>query len=1016
MTAMLTCSCNIYRFKANEETLYSALLLQDISFFDNETVGDLTSRLGSDCQQVSRGTGALIYLLILSLPLGLCTLIICSTLAAVMLIYGMYQKKAAKLTQEFTASANQVAQEAFSLMRTVRIYGTENLELERYKLWLEKLASISLRQSAAYGFWNLSFNTLYHSTQVIAVLVGGTFILGGHITAEKLTKFILYSEWLIYSTWWVGDNLSSLMQSVGASEKVFQLMDLLPSDQFISKGLKLQRLVGQIEFVNVSFYYPSRAAIPVLQHVNLSVHPGQVVAIVGLSGSGKSTLVNLLLRLYEPTNGQILIDGFPLRELDIKWFRERIGYVGQEPKLFRMDISSNIRYGCTSDISQKDVEWAAKQAYAHDFISSLPNGYETVVDDDLLSGGQKQRIAIARAILRDPPILILDEATSALDAESEHNIKGVLRAIGSDFTTKRTVIVIAHRLSTIQAADRIVVMNGGQIIEDFFRISTLPTGFNVDELIYVELGLLTGMGKSKLGAAPKLGLPRTFLAHNNAEDWAARARAWAAQKAAMEDHHPQPQFTQVGRTEEQNWFPQTVDSHYQDIQQHPFPSSGYQQFPASAATLHQQPIAYSQENASFNSGESSNVPEGHLPYNVSGGTSSGALTTSPSVLQQEVPSSYSSVTGKEETIDQKDQLYKSLPLPLSSSQEGQHHVQPSLPACGGSIFNEQPFAYGNQGADLTVDLSNQPLDFASGVSRDHDPHVQSSYTAHHDSAGNVRGLGHVALLPSINSWTPAVATGSVYPPIPPGLPSGPQHDPLVAIPSPVSGHAAPPFGSFPGPPTIPSAGVPYVLGPGTALHPTAGFPGDAYGVSNVSERPKKDDEEAARNAAINQEIKRVLTEVLLKVTDELFDEIATKVLHEDDLTVEVEHDTVTSNHKAAPSPPEVPTLKASAKVLVPVKARESETEDFSQDMHDVAENGSSPLELGMNSGGQTNLENDLSKTNSIESKSKISAAFSELSEPKVASGAMDLEINIDSRKTIHTTNGSGMSLLLEKML
>ncbi|WCJ38533.1 ABC transporter B family member 26 chloroplastic [Euphorbia peplus] len=471
---------NMILVKRMRETLYSALLLQEISFFDTQTVGDLTSRLGSDCQQVSRvigndlnlilrnavqGTGALIYLLFLSLPLGLCTLVICSTLAAVMLIYGMYQKKAAKLIQEFTASANEVAQETLSLMRTVRIYGTENLELDRYKLWLDKLAGISLRQSAAYGFWNLSFNTLYHSTQIIAVLVGGMSILGGQITAEQLTKFILYSEWLIYSTWWVGDNLSSLMQSVGASEKVFQLMDLLPSEQFASKGLKLQKMMGQIEFADVSFYYPSRPEVPVLQHVNVAVNPGEVVAIVGLSGSGKSTLVNLLLRLYEPTNGQVLIDGCPLRELDIKWLREKIGYVGQEPKLFRTDISSNIGYGCTREISQKDIEWAAKQAYAHDFISSLPNGYETIVDDDLLSGGQKQRIAIARAILRDPTILILDEATSALDAESEHNIKGVLRSVRSDLSTKRTVLVIAHRLSTIQAADRIVVMSAGRIVE-----------------------------------------------------------------------------------------------------------------------------------------------------------------------------------------------------------------------------------------------------------------------------------------------------------------------------------------------------------------------------------------------------------------------------------------------------------------------------------------------------------------------------------------------------------------------
>uniref|UniRef100_A0A803M758 ABC transporter B family member 26, chloroplastic n=1 Tax=Chenopodium quinoa TaxID=63459 RepID=A0A803M758_CHEQI len=428
--------------KRMRETLYSSLMLQDISFFDASTVGDLTSRLGADCQQVSRvigndlnlisrnilqGTGALIYLLILSWPLGLFTLAICITLSSIMIVYGQYQKKAAKLTQEYTASANDVAQETLSLMRTVRVYGTEERELGRYEVWLERLAGISLRQSAAYGLWNVSFNTLYHSTQVIAVLVGGMSILAGRLSAEQLTKFLLYSEWLIYSTWWIGDNVSSLMQSVGASEKVFQLMDLVPSEQFVSEGLKLQKLTGHIDFVDVSFSYPTRPE-------------------VGLSGSGKSTIVNLLLRLYEPTGGEILIDGFPLKKLDAQWLRARMGYVGQEPRLFRMDISSNIRYGCPREVTQEDVEWAAKQAFAHDFISSLPNGYNTIVDDDLLSGGQKQRIAIARAIVRDPAILILDEATSALDAESEHNIKVCV-------------------LSTIQAADKIVVMSGGHIVE-----------------------------------------------------------------------------------------------------------------------------------------------------------------------------------------------------------------------------------------------------------------------------------------------------------------------------------------------------------------------------------------------------------------------------------------------------------------------------------------------------------------------------------------------------------------------
>ncbi|XP_042048928.1 ABC transporter B family member 26, chloroplastic-like [Salvia splendens] len=471
---------NMILVKRVRERLYSTLLLQDISFFDSETVGDLTSRLGSDCQQVSRvigndlnlilrnvlqGSGALIYLLVLSLPLGLCVLGICVSLSTIMLIYGQYQKKSAKLTQEFTASANNVAQETFSLMRTVRVYGTEQQELGRYESWLEKLASINLRQSAAYGFWNFGFNTLYHATQVIAVVIGGMSILSGQITAEQLTKFILYSEWLIYSTWWVGDNLSNLMQSIGASEKVFHLIDLSPCDQFTAKGLRLQKLIGWIEFVDVSFHYPSRPSLSILQNFNMTVHPGEVVAIVGLSGSGKSTVVNLLLRLYEPTNGEILVDGHPMKSLNVKWLRERVGYVGQEPRLFRMDVSSNIKYGCPRAVTQQDVELAAKQAFAHDFILALPNGYQTLVDDDLLSGGQKQRIAIARAILRDPSILIMDEATSALDAESEHNVKGVLRTAKTEMQNKRTVFVIAHRLSTIQSADRIIVMDSGKIVE-----------------------------------------------------------------------------------------------------------------------------------------------------------------------------------------------------------------------------------------------------------------------------------------------------------------------------------------------------------------------------------------------------------------------------------------------------------------------------------------------------------------------------------------------------------------------
>ncbi|KAL4638946.1 hypothetical protein ACB092_03G182700 [Castanea dentata] len=455
-----------------------------------------------------------------------------------------------------------------------------------------------------------------------------------------------------------------------------------------------------------------------------------------------------------------------------------------------------------------------------------------------------------------------------------------------------------------------------------------------------------------------------YPVHSNEEDWAARARAWADAKTAMENQHSQSQFTPAGRIEDQSHYydqyPQSVDSHYSDIQNQSHLASSYQQFPVSDA---------------------------HLPYNVRDGTlagdssamfhQQGNMPASSSVHQQEVPSSYSSITGKEDTADQNQQSYKLLPPPNSSAQEGQHHVHP-LPA---------PFMYGNQSADSTVNPADQPLDFAPRFNHDYDSHMQSSY-AHHDSVGPVRGVDPVAA-GQLNNWNPPVTPGLVYPSISPDIASGAQqHDPSIAIHSSVPAHAAPPFGRFPGPgqPTIPSGGAPFALSAGTALHPTTTFSADAYGISTIPERPKKpsvpnwikeeikkavittsvdhlkeetqsnedegidksfgkadqadsksvdssrsteeddDDEdyvEAARTAAINQEIKRVLTEVLLKVTDELFDEIATKVLSEDDLTADVDQNTVTYNHKVSPSShPAVPVPKPSAKVLIPTLAKD----------------------------------------------------------------------------------------------
>ncbi|MED6180704.1 hypothetical protein PIB30_012580 [Stylosanthes scabra] len=471
-----------------------------------------------------------------------------------------------------------------------------------------------------------------------------------------------------------------------------------------------------------------------------------------------------------------------------------------------------------------------------------------------------------------------------------------------------------------------------------------------------------------------------YPAQNNEEDWAAKARAWAA-KSTMESQNPQSQFSPAGRVQEQSHYhdqyQQSVDSRYTDVQNQSHPSSTYQQFSYLDASAQRLP-GHSQDAASV-SLETSYTSDGHS-FGARDGTNTGDptvsfeqgnLPTNPSVHQQEVPSSYSSVPGKE-AADQIQQSYTMFPLPISSSQE-QRHVQPPLQAT---------FAPGSNSVDPAISLADQPLDFAPRFNHDSDLQMQSTYS-HHDSGTSM-------------NWAAPVAPAGGYAPIPAVHASGPQHDPSVAGP----GHVAPPFGRFPGPglpPAIPPTSAPFVLSTGTAIHPTAGFSADPYG---VPERPKKasvpnwlreeikktviaapsadsksvdssrsaDEEneevpsfaiadlaEAARTAAINQEIKRVLTEVLLKVTDELFDEIATKVLEEDDLVAE------------ASPPSSVLVPKASAKVLVPLKAKELEN-----DVATEKSNSSSPgdvLGLG-NYGSDADDGDDEIESSSVPTPSK----------------------------------------------
>jgi ATP-binding cassette subfamily B protein len=277
----------------------------------------------------------------------------------------------------------------------------------------------------------------------------------------ELTAFLLYTLTVAMSIGALSGLYADFMKAMGASRRVFELLDRVP-DLEAKGGLRPERVDGDVRFEGVDFRYPARADTQVLTGVDLAIRPGEVVALVGPSGSGKSTVASLVARFYDPDRGRVLLDGTSLRDLDPRWLREQVGAVSQEPVLFATSIAENVRYG-RPGASDADVDQALEAANALQFVSGFPEGTETLVGERgvRLSGGQKQRIAIARALLKDPKVLILDEATSALDTESEHLVQEALERLMHG----RTTLVIAHRLSTVRDADRVVVLDGGKVVE-----------------------------------------------------------------------------------------------------------------------------------------------------------------------------------------------------------------------------------------------------------------------------------------------------------------------------------------------------------------------------------------------------------------------------------------------------------------------------------------------------------------------------------------------------------------------
>ncbi len=478
--------------------LFEHLLAQEIAFFDDHKTGELTSRLSADTTLVQNAVsvnismglrfgaqvlGAIGFLVYTSPRLTAVMLGVVPPVALGAVAYGRRVRKLAREAQDALARANEVAEETIAGIRTVRAFAAERAEGNRYStaVW-DAFAIVWRRILTSAAFMSVSSFAAF-SALALVLWYGGRLVERGQMTPGGLTSFLIYTLTVALSLGGMSELWADLMRASGAAERVFELLDRQATIP-LSDGTKLDEVRGHVELRAVFFAYPSRQDMPVLRDVSLELLPGDVVALVGPSGSGKSTIAALLLRLYDPGHGQVMLDGHNLRDLSPEWLRQRIGVVAQEPLLFSCSVAENIRYGRTN-ASDEDVIAAARMANAHEFITKFPEGYGTLVGERgvKLSGGQKQRVAIARAVLKDPRILVLDEATSALDAESEHLVKEALERLMKG----RTTLIIAHRLSTVMGADRVVVLQDGVIAQSGDHASLMQEGGLYRKLVERQL-------------------------------------------------------------------------------------------------------------------------------------------------------------------------------------------------------------------------------------------------------------------------------------------------------------------------------------------------------------------------------------------------------------------------------------------------------------------------------------------------------------------------------------------------
>ncbi len=465
--------------KGLRDDTYKRLIQMPMSFFSKNQVSELSSRMATDVNVISEafainiaeiirqsvvGIGGLVLMIVyIEFKVAMWFLIIIPPLTIVSLIFARKIRKFSKSFQEKIAEANVIVGESLTGIANVKTFTNEVYEINRYSGKTKDIMLFGIK----YGIFRGSFFAF-----VITCVFGSVFfllflmvraVIFGEMQPEEFGRFMMLALFVAGSLGGLAEQVASIQRALGATDRVFELIDGNIEDiDLYAQGKNELGKSGQIEFKNVGFTYPTRPDFIVLKDISFKANIGETVALVGSSGSGKSTIASLISRFYDPTQGEVLIDGKNSKDYSLTELRSKIALVPQDVILFAASIKENIAYG-RPNATDAEIEEAARKANAFDFIDSFPDKFNTLVGERgiQLSGGQRQRIAIARAVLKNPSILILDEATSSLDSESEHLVQEALEKL----MVGRTSIVIAHRLSTIRNADKIVVLQKGVVLE-----------------------------------------------------------------------------------------------------------------------------------------------------------------------------------------------------------------------------------------------------------------------------------------------------------------------------------------------------------------------------------------------------------------------------------------------------------------------------------------------------------------------------------------------------------------------